>query len=488
MNTDTASARPHARNLIGGAWADGQPGGVSLNPANGAVIGTYADGGAAEARAAIAAARSAFLGTEWPRDRELRARALNQMADRMEERRDDLVDMLTLENGKKRADAAMEVDSTIPKLRYNAALALTDSGRSAEVKPGMYSMTLRQPSGVAGVIVPWNSPLILAVRSFAPALAAGCSVVMKMPAQTALTNGLLYEIIAGTDALPAGIVNAFTESGNDGAPILVADAGVDVISYTGSTRVGKQIMAEAARHLKPVSLELGGKSPMLVFDDADLEVAVPVLTAAVTTFAGQFCMAGSRILVQRGIADEFRTRFVAALQAVGVGPGDDPDSGMGPVIDRANAVRIDAFVEDASRYGEILVRGGLLHRGDEARDAFVRPSLVEVHDVHAPIVQEEVFGPVASLEVFEDEAEGVARANATEYGLAASVWTRDVDRPLRVGREIDAGTVWINNWGVIHDQMEEGGFKQSGVGRLNGIRGLEEFQEIKHVVHHAPRL
>ncbi|WP_433152623.1 aldehyde dehydrogenase family protein [Actinomadura nitritigenes] len=473
----------HARNWIGGQWQDSIRRGLSTAPATGETIGSFADGGAEEARAAIDAARSAFTATGWSRDRDLRAAALSEFAQRMADRRDDLVELLSRENGKTLRDAGMEIDSTIPKLRYNAALALTDTGRSAEVKPGMYSMTLRQPLGVAGVIVPWNSPVVLAVRSFAPALAAGCTVAMKMPAQTAHTNALLFEIASSVQALPAGVLNGFTESGNAGAPLLVSDPGVDVVSYTGSTAVGKLIMAQAAAGLKPVSLELGGKSPMLVFDDADLDLAVPVLTAAVTTFAGQFCMAGSRVLVQQGIADRLRARLAASFEAVRVGPGHGPEVDMGPVIDRDAAERIDRMITEAESYAKAVVRGGSSGPG-----AFVRPSLIEVADVSAPIVQQEVFGPVATFEVFGTEQEAIELANATPYGLAAGLWTRDVDRPLRVARELDAGTVWTNAWGIIHDQFEEGGFKHSGVGRLNGQRGLEEFQEIKHLVHAAPAL
>ncbi|MGY2117464.1 aldehyde dehydrogenase family protein [Nocardia gipuzkoensis] len=301
-----AMTLPHARNLIDGQWRDGHAIGTSLDPATGRPLGTFADAGAVTARAAIDAARRVFDTTTWSQDRHARATALFALAEAMTVRRDELVELLSRENGKKLADAAMEVDGSIPKLRYNAALALTDSGRAAQPAPGMYSMALPQPIGVAAVIVPWNSPIILAVRSFAPALAAGCTVAMKMPAQTALTNGLLYELIA--EAMPAGVVNAFTESGNTGAPVLVSDPNSDVISYTGSTVVGRAIMAFAAPGLKPVSLELGGKSPMIVFDDADLDAVVPTLTAAITTFSGQFCMAGSRILVQRGIADELAQR------------------------------------------------------------------------------------------------------------------------------------------------------------------------------------
>ncbi|WP_405986060.1 aldehyde dehydrogenase family protein [Streptomyces sp. NBC_00872] len=485
--SSTTTGTVHVRNLIDGVWTDSGTIGESLDPATGEVLGTFADGGADEARAAIDAARRAFGTGDWSRDRDLRARTLFEMADRMAARQDELIALLSRENGKIPSEAALEVGLTISKIRYYGALALTESGRASEVKPGLYSMTLRQPVGVAGVIAPWNSPVILSVRSFAPALAAGATVALKLPGQTALTNSLLFDIIGGAPSLPRGVFNAFTESGSAGARLIVADPGVDVISYTGSTRVGRAIMADASASLKGMSLELGGKTPMIVFDDADLDAAVPVLTKAITTFTGQFCMTGSRILVQRGVADELRTRLSAALEAVRVGPGSDPDSEMGPLIDQANADRVERAVADAAEYAEVLVRGGRITDGPLAAGAFVRPSLVEVEEVDRPIVQREVFGPVATFEVFDDEADAIGRANATEFGLAAGIWTRDVDRPLRVGRELDAGTVWTNTWAVIVDQMEEGGFKQSGVGRLNGERALEEFQEIKHFVHPAPR-
>jgi len=471
---------PHARHYIDGQWSDSGKRSESHNPATGEVLGTFADGGADEARAAIAAARQAFDHTGWSRDRDLRAKALFEMADLLEQRRDEFITLLARENGKVLGEAGFEIALTIPKLRYYAALALADHGGGAEVKPGLYSMTLREAAGVAGVIAPWNSPVVLAVRSFAPALAAGCTVVLKLPGQTGLVNGLLSELVAQTRSLPPGVLNIFTESGNEGAPLLVSSPDVDVLSYTGSTAVGREIMRQAALTLKPLSLELGGKSPMLVFDDADLDVVVPVLTKGVTTFAGQFCMTGSRILAQRGIADELRRRMIASLAAVRVGPGDDPASEMGAMIDEPNAQRVERTVADAAAYADVLVMG--------ARDgAFIHPSLVEVKDFSTPIVQQEVFGPVATFEVFDTEAEAVRRANATEYGLAASIWTRDVDRPLRVGREIKAGTVWTNTWAVVHDQFEEGGFKQSGIGRLNGVRGLEEFQQTKHLVHPVAR-
>jgi betaine-aldehyde dehydrogenase len=222
-------------------------------------------------------------------------------------------------------------------------------------------MTLNQPTGVAAVIALWNSPVVLSIRSFAPALAAGCTVVMKLPGQTGLTNGLLYAIISSTTSLPAGVVNAFTESGSTGAQLVVSDPDMDVISFTGNTDTGRSIMANASATLKGMSLELGGKTPMIVFDDADLDAAVPALTKAVTTFTGHFCMTGNRVLMQRGITDELRTRLSAAMQAVRVGPGDDPTSDMGPLIDGANADRVDRFAPTTPRSSS-AVAGSLLAR------------------------------------------------------------------------------------------------------------------------------
>jgi acyl-CoA reductase-like NAD-dependent aldehyde dehydrogenase len=476
----------HAEQFIDGRWQSSSLVSTSFSPATGEPLGTFADGGAVEAQAAIDAARDAFRTTSWSRDRQLRSRALLQMADLLERRRDQFILGLAQENGKPLAEAGLEIGLTIPKLRYAAALALTDSGRTAEVAPGLYGQTLRQPAGVAGIIVPWNSPVVLVVRSLAPALAAGCTCAVKMPGQTGLVNGMFAQLLADTDSLPAGVVNVFTESGNEGAPLLISSPDVNVISYTGSTAVGRKIMRDAAAQLKPVSLELGGKTPNIVFDDADLDAVVPTLVKSITVFAGQFCMTGSRILAQRGIAEELRERLREALEAVNVGPGDDPGSDMGPMIDRANVDRVETIVEQALDYTTAIVRGGRPEDPALAEGAYMRPVLLGVDDASSDIVQHEVFGPVATFEVFDTEQDAISLANATEYGLAAGIWTRDVDRPMRVGRELDAGTVWTNTWAAVVDQFEEGGFKQSGVGRLNGLRSLEEFLETKTLLHAVP--
>lgn len=474
FSTDTVG------HFVGGSWS--YSGGVreSFNPATDAVLGRFHDADLEVSQAAITAARECFDTTTWSKDRELRARTLREMADAIERTSDDLISAITLENGKIRAEAGFEIGLCAPRLRYYAALALTDLGHAAEVRDGVVSMLLKEPVGVAGVIAPWNAAAFLAIRSIAPALAAGCTAAVKMPAQTALTNALVARVLCSVPSLPPGVLNFFTESGDTGAKELVSSPLTDVVSYTGSTAVGASIMAAAAPLLKRVSLELGGKTPMIVFDDADLDAVIPTLAAGVTTFAGQFCMAGSRILVQAGIADEVETRLAKALENVNVAPASDPASEMGPMIDNSCVRRMEGILDGVAD-ADFIVRGGAI----SGAGAFFKPVLVSVEELQSPLIQEELFGPIATFEVFTDEADAIARANATQYGLAASVWTADGGRSLRMSSAIKAGTVWTNTWGQVLDQFEEGGYKRSGVGRLNGTGGLAEFQEAKHVVRTA---
>jgi betaine-aldehyde dehydrogenase len=477
-----------AEHWIGGEWVGSDTVRESVNPATGAVLGRWADGGEAEARASIAAARRAFGTSTWSRDRTLRHRALSEMADRFDAHADELGALVTKENGKILAQGMFESGTAGATLRHNAAQALTDTGISAEVAPGQWFSTYAEPAGVVGIIVPWNGPVALFVRSLGPALAAGNTVAVKMPGQTALVGNLMSQIIAEVTSLPPGVVNIFTESGNTGSPYLVASPDVQVISYTGSIAVGRVVAASGAPTLKRMNLELGGKTPMIVFDDADLDAAVPLVASAVTTFTGQFCMTGSRILVQRGVADDVRARLVRILENVRLGDGLDPSTEMGPLITKADVARVDGVVEAALAYAKPVVRGGPATEGSLAAGAFYRPSLLEVTDVNHDIVQKEVFGPVATFEVFDTEADAIARANATEFGLAAGIFTTNINTSRRVSREIQAGTIWTNAWSELNDGFAEGGYKQSGIGRLRGPLAITDFQEAKTVVHAIPPL
>jgi betaine-aldehyde dehydrogenase len=481
MSTTATSVAMH---WIDGEWVDSKEHRDSINPATGELIGTYAMGTPEEAQRAIDAAKRAFRETSWRTDRALRSRVLYNMAERFEERADELIEILGLENGKVRDQGALEVAFAPETCRFNAALALTDVGTMSVVSEGELSMVVRQPVGVAGIIAPWNSPVALGIRSLAPALAAGCTAVMNLPRQTAQTNALIADVVGGTEELPPGVANVIT-GGHVSGDLLVRSPDVPTISFTGSTKTGAAIGAAAAANWKRVGLELGGKTPLILFPDADLEHAMPVIVAALIVFSGQFCMTGSRLLVHEEIADLVREQLGRRLEAVKVGPAADPDSEMGPIIDKPNVERIDKIVEAAIAKGaRVIVRGGPITEGPLAAGAFYRPTLLEVTDNSMSIVQDEVFGPVLTMQTFSSEAEAIALANDSMYGLSASVFSRDVDVPVRVALALEAGSVWINDWAKLHDQFEEGGFKASGVGRMRGFAVIDDFIEFKHIRLH----
>ena len=430
----------HASSWINGEWIDSGTRLDSIDPATGTVFGTYADAGATEVRSALDAARTAFLQGPWRGDRRLRAKAINELADLFESHTNDLVEILSLENGKIKSEALFEVSMVPPKLRFYAVLALTESGRAVETAPGRYSTVLKEPVGVAGIIAPWNSPVLLFIRSLAPALAAGCTVVGKLPGQVAQTVARMCEIFAGAKHLPRGVINVFCELHSNGARLMIDAPDIPTISFTGSSATGEAVSAAGAKNIKRFGLELGGKCPVVLFDDARLEKALPMVEKALTTFAGQFCMTGSRLLAHRPILDEVRDRLSQRLDAVKVGPASDPSSEMGPVISLENVRRIDAMVNAAIAAGaRVVVRGGPFTNGPLARGAFYRPTLLEVPDSAMEIVQEEVFGPVLVMQAFDTEAEAVRLANDSRYGLAASIWStvrcgsRGRSRPERSG-------------------------------------------------------
>jgi betaine-aldehyde dehydrogenase len=473
---------------IGGEWtSDGEPRN-SIDPATGAVIATYFDGTAATAQAGIDAANSAFRNSGWHNDSYLRATALSRLADAFEQHLEGVIATLCSENGKVRYEATFEA-SLIPRaFRFAAGLAMHNFGRVMETRPGKQSMSIREPIGVAGLIIPWNSPAYLCVRALAPAMAAGCASVVKMPHLAAQTSAMLCKIIETIDEIPAGIVNFFVESGAEGAKLLVDSPDVPVISFTGSTQTGRAIAQAGAKHLKRVGLELGGKTPHLIFDDADIESVLPVLEKSCTVFAGQFCMTGSRILVQRGIAAQVRDRLAERFRAVRVGPATSSDSDMGPLIDKAAVARVDLAVESAIAAGaRPIVRGGIPSDEALAKGAYYLPTLLELDDQTLPIARDETFGPVQTLLAFDTEAEAVALANDSEYGLSACVWSRDIDRPIRVARKLHAGLISINSWANISVEFEEGGFKSSGAGRLGGLASIEEFLEYKQITQDFDR-
>jgi betaine-aldehyde dehydrogenase len=471
---------PPAAHFIGGDWvADGALG-DSLNPADGTRVGQYHSGSAALAGQAAHAARAAFFGTPWAQSPRLRAQVLFEIADRLEAARAEIADLVVLENGKLRAEALGETMAAISETRYYAGLARTIRGTMQETAPGAMSLFHREAAGVAGVIVPWNAPVTLLMRSLAPALAAGCTAVIKPAVQTPLVHARIMRCITEAPSLPRGVVNSVNEDGIAVGQAMVASPDIDVISFTGSSRTGAAIMAAAAPTLKRVGLELGGKAPAVIFDDADLDRAVAELTHGALAMAGQICVAAARFLVHAPIAAEFEARITQAFARVRTGPGSDPASQMGSLIDTENQKRVMRLIEQAGDEGRMILKGAALETG-----AFLTPTLFGIEDLHSPLVQEELFGPVVSVEVFADEAEAVARANATPYGLAASVFSRDLSRSTRVARAIRAGTVWLNSHLKLFAEAETGGYGKSGLGRLHGPEGLHDFLETKHIYFDA---
>jgi len=471
---------PTALNYLNGEWIGSGLTAESINPADGSVLGRYAPGSKALADQAAAIARETFERTAWAASPRLRAAVLYELADRLEAVKEELTDLIVAENGKLRREALGEMIGSISETRYYAGLARTVLGRTLETAPGNFSMMNREPAGVAAIIVPWNAPVTLLIRSLGPALAAGCTVVIKPAPQTPLIHHCVMQCLHECPSLPRGVVNSVNENGIEVGEALVASEDIDVISFTGSSRTGKRIMAGAAPTLKRLSLELGGKAPAVVFDDADLDQACRELTNGALMMAGQICIAAARFLVQKSIEKEFTDRIRAVFSAVRVGPGSDPESGMGSLIDHDNRARICRLIEQAGDEGELVLKGGIPD-GPLSRGAFVTPSLFRIDDLHSELVQEELFGPIVSIETFEDEVEAVPKANATKYGLAASVFSRDVNRVMRVSRAIRAGTVWLNCHSRLFAEGETGGYRHSGLGRLHGVEGLNDFLETKHV-------
>lgn len=469
---------------IDGEWknAENQETRPVINPATGEVIAHAPEGTVADARAAIYAARKAFEAGVWSGlSAQERASYLLKIADKIDEYADELTELETMDNGKPLREAGFDVADAAACFRYYAGLIKAPDGYTYHVADPMQAMVVREPVGVCGLIVPWNYPLLMSVWKLAPALAAGNTVVYKPSEVTPVTPMKLFEIFEEV-GLPKGAANMVMGAGPVVGHEIASHPEVDMVSFTGGTKTGKHIMRTAADTMKKVSLELGGKSPNIIFADADFEVAVDYALFGIFSGAGQVCSAGSRILVEESIYDQFVARFVERAKKIKVGPGNDPATEMGPLVSAQHLEKVLHYIELGKQEGATVACGGnrIVKSGLE-KGYFVEPTVFVDVKQDMRIVQEEIFGPVCVIQKFKDEAEAIKLANGTVYGLAGGVFSNDGAKALRVIKSLRAGITWINSYHPTYNEAPWGGYKQSGIGRSLGTFGLEEFQEIKQI-------
>lgn len=466
--------------LIAGNWQDASSSDTVevINPSDASVITDIADADAEDGLAAVDAAAAAL--PEWaatpPRRR---AEILSRCFDLMTERSEQIAHLISLENGKALADARGEVAYAAEFFRWYSEEAVRIIG-DVSVSPSGSNRILVQhmPIGVCVLITPWNFPAAMATRKLAPALAAGCTAVLKPATLTPLTTLAIAQLMIDA-GVPAGVVNIITTSKtSDVMTPILADPRVRKLSFTGSTSVGRHLLRQAADNVLKCSMELGGNAPFLVFDDADLDLALDGAMIAKMRNGGQACTAANRIYVQRGIHDEFARRLAERMGAMRVGPGTDPDTEVGPLVDEASVRKVDSLVRDAVSQGARLLAGG---KAIDGAGYYYPPTVVTNVPLQARMVSEEIFGPVASVIPFDTEEEVIAAANDSEYGLAAYVFTEDLRRGLRVSERIESGMVALNRGLVSDPAAPFGGVKQSGLGREGAHQGLLDFTETKYI-------
>jgi betaine-aldehyde dehydrogenase len=472
------------RMFINGEWVLAESGHTReiVNPADGGIIGTVTEGNERDVRKAIDAAKTAFYdGGWWETPAVERARLLFEVANKLEARADEFARLETLDNGKPLREAVGDVNDAIACYRYYAGLATKPHGQTYEVADQMQALVVREPIGVCGQIIPWNYPLLMAAWKLAPALAAGNTVVFKPSELTPLSAVKLFEIFQQV-GFPPGVVNLVLGAGPTVGHELAANHDVDKIAFTGGTVTGRSIMQAASGNLKKISLELGGKSPNIVFADADFETAIEYAMFAIFANQGQVCAAGSRLLLEESLHDRFVEELVRRTQRIKVANGMTEGAEMGPLISQAHMEKVLKYIAIGKSEGATLLCGGnQVTEGALADGYFVEPTIFTDTTPDMRIVQEEIFGPVLVVQTFKDESEAIRLANDSIYGLAGAVFTNNGAKAQRVIRKLRAGITWINTYHPTYNEAPWGGYKQSGIGRELGTCGYEEYTEVKQI-------
>lgn len=478
-------AKPfEGRHLIGGAWVASADGATfdRISPSHGVLASRSAKGGELEALAAIAEARRAFDAGDWAfSSGKYRATILNRVADLIDRDRERIAQIEVLEAGKPIAQARGEIEGAADIWRYAAALARMIHGDSHNsLGADMLGLVLKEPIGVAAMITPWNFPFLIVSQKLPFALAAGCTAVVKPSEMTPSTTVILFELLQEA-GLPAGVANLVLGYGDPVGSIMTTHPDVDMVSFTGSTGVGKRIVAAASGTLKKVSLELGGKNPQVIFPDADLDAAADAIAFGIYFNAGECCNSGSRIIVHEDVAEALTDRIAALSRKVAFGDPLSDKTQVGAIISDEHLAKIDGYVKDAQAAGAKVVIGGGVLAVPGLDGRFYQPTVVAGVTPDMAIAREEVFGPVLSVLTFRTEDEAIELANNAAYGLSAGVWSLDVHTCLNFARKVRAGTIWTNTWMDGFAELPFGGVKESGLGRELGRFGIEEYLELKTV-------
>jgi (Z)-2-((N-methylformamido)methylene)-5-hydroxybutyrolactone dehydrogenase len=471
--------------LVGGEWIDARSGKTfeSTNPYTGRVWATAPEADEEDVDAAVKAAREAFDEGPWSKMTGTeRARLIRRLAELLAENADDIAEVESTDNGKLLREMSGQLGALSEWYYYFAGAADKIQGETIPSdKPNFFVYTRREPIGVVGAIIPWNSPLLLLTFKLAPALAAGCTIVVK-PAEQTPASTLEFAKLFEEAGFPPGVFNVVTGFGEGAGRPLVSHPGVDKVAFTGSTETGKQVMKDAADHLAKVTLELGGKSPNIVFADADLEAANNGVVSGIFAATGQTCIAGSRLFVQEGAHDELVERLSEKAKDIKLGNPLDMETEMGPVAFKEQLDKVQDYIRIGQEEGAILVCGGKRPEEEGLKDGyFIEPTIFAEVDNRMQVARDEIFGPVLSVIPFEDEEELVRQANDTPYGLAAGVWTKDLQKAHRVAHALRAGTIWVNSYRTLSFNTPFGGYKMSGLGRENGLESLQEYTEVKSV-------